>query len=89
MEQDAIVSITQKMLVLVLQISAPLLLSGVVVGLAISVFQTVTQIQESTLTFVPKILIGVITLIVLMPWIVGLMVTTVTEFFDTIPSLIH
>ena len=87
MEQEVIITLIQKMFVLTLQISVPILLSGVVIGLAISVFQTVTQIQESTLTFVPKILGGIIILIILMPWMVNLFVTYVNEFMELLPEL--
>ena len=87
MEQEVIITLIQKMFVLTLQISVPILMSGVVIGLAISVFQTVTQIQESTLTFVPKILGGIILLIILMPWMVNLFVTYVNEFMELLPEL--
>lgn len=87
MNQEIIITLIQKMFVLTLEISVPILLSGMVIGLAISVFQTVTQIQESTLTFVPKILGGIIILIILMPWMVNLFITYVNEFMDTIPQL--
>ncbi len=87
MEQEVIITLMQKMFVLTLEISVPILLSGVVIGLAISVFQTVTQIQESTLTFVPKIIGGIAILIVLMPWMVNLFISYVNEFMDVIPQL--
>ena len=87
MNQEIIITLIQKVFVLTLEISVPILLSGMVIGLAISVFQTVTQIQESTLTFVPKILGGIIILIILMPWMVNLFITYVNEFMDTIPQL--
>lgn len=87
MNQDIVITLIQKMFVLTLQISVPVLLSGVVIGLAISVFQTVTQIQESTLTFVPKIVGGIIILIILMPWMVNLFITYVNEFMEIIPQL--
>lgn len=76
------------MFVLVLEIATPVLVVGVVVGLAVSIFQAITQIQESTLTIVPKIIVGVLTLIVLMPWMMNMMIQTVNEFFDMIPGLI-
>ena len=57
MNQDIVITLLQKMFILTLQMSVPILLVGVVIGLIVSVFQTVTQIQESTLTFVPKICI--------------------------------
>ena len=73
---------------LILKCSAPMLISSLVVGLIISIFQTVTQIQESTLTIVPKIIAGVIALIMLMPWMMNLVIQTTNEFFDMIPGLI-
>jgi flagellar biosynthetic protein FliQ len=56
-------------LILVLMISAPMLLIGLVVGIIVSLLQAVTQIQEQTLTFIPKITAMVVAAIVLMPWI--------------------
>ena len=56
MNQDIVITLLQKAFVLVLELSVPILLAGLVLGLIVSVFQTVTQIQESTLTFVPKII---------------------------------
>ena len=88
MEQDIVITLLQKMFVLILEISTPVLLVGIVVGLRVSIFQTITQIQESTLTIVPKIIAGVIALIVLMPWMMSLVIQTTNEFFDMIPGLI-
>jgi flagellar biosynthetic protein FliQ len=86
--QDIVVTLIQKMFILTLQMSVPVLLVGVVIGLMVSIFQTVTQIQESTLTFVPKIVGCVILLIFLMPWMIGVFITTVNEFMATIPQLV-
>lgn len=80
MEQDIVITLLQKMFVLILEISTPVLLVGIVVGLTVSIFQTITQIQESTLTIVPKIIAGVIALIVLMPWMMSLVIQTTNEF---------
>ena len=88
MNQDIVITLLQKMFVLVLELATPVLVVGVVVGLAVSIFQAITQIQESTLTIVPKIIIGVLTLIILMPWMMNMMISTVNEFFDMIPGLI-
>lgn len=88
MNQDIIITLLQKTFVLVLEISVPILLTGLVLGLMVSVFQTVTQIQESTLTFVPKIIGGVVVLVILLPWMFNLFVSTFNEFMDTIPRLI-
>lgn len=87
--QDIVVTLLQKMFILTLQMSVPILLVGVIIGLMVSIFQTVTQIQESTLTFVPKIVGCVILLIFLMPWMMSVFITTVNEFMATIPQLIN
>ena len=88
MHQEMIITLIQKMFVLTLLTSLPVLLSGVVIGLAISIFQTVTQIQESTITFVPKIVGGIVILIILMPWMINLFISYTNEFMEVIPQLI-
>ena len=88
MNQDIVITLLQKMFILTLEISVPILLVGVVLGLMVSIFQTVTQIQESTLTFVPKIVGCVILLIFLLPCIFSTVITTTNEFYDMIPQLI-
>ncbi|MEM7234401.1 MAG: flagellar biosynthetic protein FliQ [Planctomycetota bacterium] len=64
---DRVIDVFREALVMVLQLSLPLLLVGLVVGLSVSLFQAMTQIQEQTLAFIPKILAVVATLIILMP----------------------
>jgi len=86
--EDIVVTLLQKMFILTLQMSVPVLVVGVIIGLMVSIFQTVTQIQESTLTFVPKIVGCVILLIFLLPWMISVFITTVNEFVATIPQLI-
>ncbi len=88
MNQDIIITLLQKAFVLVLEVSVPILVAGMVLGLIVSVFQTVTQIQESTLTFVPKIIGSVVVLVILLPWMFNLFIGTFNEFMDTIPRLI-
>ena len=68
--------IVQEALFLVIRLAAPMLLVSLVVGLAVSVFQTVTSIQEQTLTFVPKVLLTFMTIILLGNW----MATTITDY---------
>ena len=69
-------------LFLVIKVSAPILLVSLIVGLLISIFQTVTSIQEQTLTFVPKILAVFLSIIVLGNW----MLTQITEFMNRLWS---
>jgi flagellar biosynthetic protein FliQ len=69
MELDQATELLRHTLVLTLVIAAPMLVIGMVVGILISLFQAVTQIQEQTLTFVPKITAMITAAILLMPWI--------------------
>jgi len=68
MEPGDAVDLVRHALVLALTISAPMLLCGLVVGIIVSLIQAITQIQEQTLTFIPKIAAMVAAAIVLMPW---------------------
>lgn len=89
MEDIQFLTVTQNMLILVLLLSSPIIVVSMIVGLLISICQAVTQIQESTLTFVPKIIIGVITLIVLLPWMLNLLITRTEEMFSYMTDIIH
>ena len=88
MEPETVIEIMQNMFILVLELASPILLVSVIIGLTVSIFQTITQIQESTLTFVPKIIAGVVTLIILMPWMLNIFVARVKELFDAMPGII-
>ena len=79
---DIIINLLQKTFVVTLEMVSPILLVGMAVGLIISIFQTVTQIQESTLTFVPKIIAGILALLVLLPWLISVFITSINEFYD-------
>lgn len=69
MNLDQATELLRHTLVLTMLISAPMLLIGLIVGLIISIFQAVTQIQEQTLVFVPKIIAMIACAILMMPWI--------------------
>jgi flagellar biosynthetic protein FliQ len=69
-------------------VSAPLLLTALVVGLVIGMFQAATQIQEMTLSFIPKLLVMGIALAVSGPWILQTLVTFTRRLFLSVPSLI-
>ncbi len=88
MNEAVFLNIFQKFLVLILQMSAPVLLITIIVGLIISIIQSVTQIQEQTLTFVPKIFAGIIILIITMPWMISTFISVVNEMFEYIPTFI-
>jgi flagellar biosynthetic protein FliQ len=65
---DDVLFLGRDAMVVTLLISAPMLLSGLIVGLIISIFQSVTQIQEITLTFVPKIIVVFLAFVIFLPW---------------------
>ncbi len=69
-------------------ISAPILIAGLIAGLVVSIFQATTQIQELTLSFIPKIIAVIIVLIVLAPWMLNQIVTYTIRLYQSIPSLI-
>ena len=87
MTPQMVVTIGREALMLTLMISAPMLLFGLVIGLIISIFQAVTQIQEMTLTFVPKVLAVAVALLVFLPWIINKMTDFTTHMFALIPNL--
>lgn len=88
MDQALFLTVFQKMIMLIMLISAPILLSAIVVGLAISIIQSVTQIQEQTLTFVPKIFAALLVLAVAAPWMVDVFISNTTEMFEYIKEFI-
>lgn len=65
---DEIIFLGRDAMIVTLLVSSPMLLSGLVIGLLISIFQSVTQIQEITLTFVPKIFVVFLSFVVFLPW---------------------
>jgi flagellar biosynthetic protein FliQ len=67
---ESVIDVVRTALIVVIKISAPILAAGVVIGLIISIIQSVTQIQEQTLVFVPKIFAMILVAILLMHWIV-------------------
>ena len=69
-------------------ISAPLLLSVLLVGVLVSVFQVVTQIQEMSLTFIPKLIVSVVVLAVAGPWMLGQLMSFSRTLINSIPSML-
>jgi flagellar biosynthetic protein FliQ len=86
MTQDSVVSICVSAMELALKLGLPLLLVGLVIGLIVSVFQAVTQIQEQTLTFIPKIIGLAVVLVVGGPWMLGQLVSWTSELYGQIPN---
>ena len=89
MTTDIVIDIAREALWLIIKCSAPMILVSLVVGLIISIFQTVTSIQEQTLTFVPKILSIFITIILCGGWIMSNIVTFMTRLFEDFSTYVR
>lgn len=81
MTQAEFLTVLQTALILILKLAGPVLLTSMGVGLAVGILQSVTQIQEATLTFVPKILAGILTVMFMAPWMVEMYISAVNELF--------
>jgi flagellar biosynthesis protein FliQ len=88
MNQDVVVSLTMDAIALALKVALPLLLVGLVVGLVISVFQAVTQIQEQTLAFIPKVLAMIAVMVIAGPWMLGQLEVYTQALYSSIPDLV-
>ena len=86
MTPDAVVEIGRRAIETMLLVSAPMLGLSLVVGLLVSVFQAMTQINEGTLTFAPKILAVFVCALLFFPWMLGTLVSFMTGIFVSIPQ---
>ena len=84
-----VVHLTEKTVYMSLLLASPLLMVGMVVGMLIALFQATTQIQEMTLTFVPKIFAVMLTMLFLSSWMMAKMLDFTTELITSIPMLIR
>jgi flagellar biosynthesis protein FliQ len=88
-DPGTVVEIGRQALIISLVVSSPMLIGGLVIGLAIGVFQAVTQIHEMTLTFIPKILVMLSIMIVLMPWMTMKLMDYTIGLFEQISKLAY
>ena len=86
MNAQDVLTFAQEALLLLLTISLPVLLTVMVVGLVVSIFQAVTQINESTLSFVPKMVAAVVVFAVAGPWMISTIVDFIRRTFENIPT---
>lgn len=88
MTPDLVLGIAKNAIEITLLLSLPILGVGLLVGLLISIFQAATQIQEMTLTFVPKILAMLLSLLLLMPWMMSKMTEYTEQLIANIPQYV-
>jgi flagellar biosynthetic protein FliQ len=88
MSHTLVVDLARNAIMLALLIAGPMLVVALLVGLTVSVLQAVTQIQEQTLAFVPKLVGVAVVFLLALPWMIQLLVKYTTELFRSLPSLV-
>ena len=86
--EQLVLDIMRDALMMIIKLSLPILLSGLVVGLIISIFQTATSIQEQTLAFVPKIIAVFLAIIIFGSWIINMLTSYTTNLYSSFNSLL-
>jgi len=89
MSPELVIGVARQAIQVTLLVSLPILGIGLVVGVLVSLVQAATQIQEMTLTFVPKIISIFVGLLLLLPWIMNHLVTFTVEIFQNIPTYVR
>ena len=87
MTPEMVITIGRNAITTMLLVAAPMLVSGLIIGLIISLFQAVTQIQEMTLTFIPKIVIVAVSLLIFLPWMTNILLDFTRGLFGLVPTL--
>lgn len=88
MANDFVIEITNQAVKVTLMLAAPMLIGALVIGILVSLFQAVTQINEQTLSFIPKIVVIVGALIVFSPWMMETMTTFTSDLITNIPNFV-
>lgn len=88
MTSDYITGFFYEAIKITILLSAPMLLAGLLVGLLVSIFQSATSINEMTLTFIPKLVVMFLVLVLMGPWLIQVLVDYVVRLFSSIPALI-
>ncbi|MCW2954990.1 MAG: flagellar biosynthetic protein FliQ [Conexibacter sp.] len=88
MDQDTVVNLATQMMTLAMKVAGPLLLVGLVIGLLVSIFQSVTQISEQSLSFIPKIIAVAVVIVVAGPWMLNQLINYTQDLYASIPALV-
>ncbi len=89
MNEDIIIQLGQDALKTTIMVSAPILVTTLVVGLLVSVFQALTQINEATLTFIPKMIVVAVVIVLAGPWMLDLMKGFTVRLFENVPAMVR
>jgi flagellar biosynthetic protein FliQ len=88
MTPETVMTLAQHALTVTTMLAAPMLIAALIAGLAVGMIQAATQINEMTLSFIPKLLVLVATIFIAGPWMLKLLVSYTRQLFESIPSLI-
>lgn len=88
MGNDFVIELTNQAVKVTMMLAAPMLIGALVIGILVSLFQAVTQINEQTLSFIPKIVVIVVALIVFSPWMMETMTSFTKDLFLSIPNVV-
>lgn len=88
MDNGFVIEVTNQAIKVTMMLAAPMLLGALIVGIMVSLFQAVTQINEQTLSFIPKILVIVVALVILSPWMMETMTSFTKDLYVSIPSVV-
>lgn len=89
MSQQFVIHLGREVFFTAVMVASPMLIAGLIVGVTISIIQTATSIQEQTLTFIPKIVAVVVSLILFLPWMMQTLLDFSIELFNNIPNYIR
>jgi flagellar biosynthetic protein FliQ len=89
MTQEVIIGLATEAIRVLLLVAAPVLLAGLIVGVLISIFQTATSIQDQTLTFIPKIIVVLLMVLISLPWMMQIMMDYVNRLFGNLDLYIR
>ena len=87
MSTDFVIKIAHNALYTVVMVASPMLISGLIVGLLIGIFQAATSIHEMTLTFIPKIVAVIVSLFIFMPWMLRFFIGFTVRIYSMLPSI--
>ena len=89
MTESTLLDLTRHAMIVALEIAMPVLVVSLIVGMLVSLFQAITQIQEMTLTFVPKIIAVIAVIVILGPWMLSTIVGFTSNLLGNVPSFLH
>ena len=88
MSADLALDLIRRAVIMALLLSAPMLLTALVVGVGVSLLQAVTQIQEQTLTFIPKLVLLAVVFVITLPWVLSQLIGYLTGILKSLPAMV-